>query len=219
MSRDPKISIYLIAGQEAKYIGRCLNAFGPMCDELVVCIARGGAPDDGTEEIAKEKGATIVHYQNGHGKKDWPHVDHFGNARNTALDACTGDVAMWVDADDLPAQGLKNALKTAASELLSSEKVGIWAAVYNVTNAKLTPVRERLVKRLPSGGWAGRWHYAVHEALLPLPGYEVRAEQASWVEHHPDGYKAGSADRNIRILEGELVEAGKYAYYLQQELF
>jgi len=219
MPRDPKISIYLIAGREAQYIGRCLDAFRPMADELVVCMARGGAPDDGTEDIARDKGATIVHYQNQSAHADWPHVDHFAHARNTALDACTGDVAMWVDADDLPAAGLKNALKNAASELLKADKVGIWAAVYNVTNAKLTPVRERLVKRLPNGGWAGRWHYAVHEALLAAPGYEIRAEQTSWVEHHPIGYKAGSAERNIRILQGELAEAGKYAYYLQQELF
>lgn len=219
MPRDPIISIYLIAGREAKYIGRCLDAFNKMADELVVCIARGGAPDDGTEQIAKDKGATVVHYANKAAHADWPHVDHFGDARNTALDACTGDVAMWVDADDLPAHGLKNALKTAAKELLADDKLGIWAAVYNVTNAKLTPVRERLVKRLPDGKWAGRWHYAVHEALLPLPGYNVKAEQTSWVEHHPEGYKPGSADRNIRILQGELTEAGKYAYYLQQELF
>lgn len=219
MPRDPKISIYLIAGREAKYIGRCLDAFKKMADELVVCIARGGAPDDGTEQIAKDKGATVVHYANKSTHADWPHVDHFGDARNTALDACTGDVAMWVDADDLPARGLKNALKTASKDLLADDKLGIWAAVYNVTNAKLTPVRERLVKRLPDGKWAGRWHYAVHEALLPLPGFNVKAEQTSWIEHHPEGYKSGSADRNIRILQGELTEAGKYAYYLQQELF
>jgi len=199
MPRDPQLSIYLIAGNEAKYIGRCLDAFSKYADELVVCIARGGAPADGTEEIARAKGAKIVHYQNQPAHADWPHVDHFAHARNTALEACTGDVAMWVDADDLPAPGLKASLKNAAAVLQADAKVGIYAAVYNVTNAKLTPVRERLVKRQPDGSWAGRWHYAVHEALLPAPGYEVRAEQASWVEHHPDGYKPGSADRNIRM--------------------
>ena len=43
MPKDPKISIYMIAGREAEYIGRCLKAFAPMADELVVCMARGGA--------------------------------------------------------------------------------------------------------------------------------------------------------------------------------
>ena len=219
MPKDPKISIYMIAGREAEYIGRCLKAFAPMANELVVCMARGGAEDDGTEAIAKENGAKVVHYQNKPQHSDWPHVDHFADARNTALEACTGDVAMWVDCDDLPSEGLKNALKTAASALMADESLGLFAAVYDVINAKLTPVRERLAKRLPDGGWSGRWQHAVHEALLALPGLKVAVDQSAWVEHHPNGYKPGSADRNMRILTAELSEAGKYAYYLQQELF
>jgi hypothetical protein len=219
MPRDPQLSIYLIAGNEAKYIGRCLDAFKKYADELVVCIARGGLNDDGTEEIARSKGAKIVHYKNDPANAGWPHVDHFGKARQTALEACTGQFAMWVDADDLPAAGLKERLKNAIKALQEREKLGIYAGVYAVLNAKLNPVRERLVKRLPDGSWSGRWHYAVHEALLPLPGYEVVGEQHPWVEHHVDGYKPASADRNMRILESQLGEAGKYAYYLQQELF
>jgi glycosyltransferase involved in cell wall biosynthesis len=217
-TRDPKISIYLIAGHEAQFIDRCLKAFQPLCDELVVCMAQGGRPDDGTRAIVEKSGAKVVEYHNGPSGANWPHIDNFAAARNTALDACTGDYAVWVDCDDLPAKDLKNALKRAVATFESNPKVGIYAGVYNVINAKLTPVRERMVKRLENG-WTGRWHYAVHEALLPLPGYESIGEQTPWIEHHPGGYKAGSAERNLRILQGQLSEAGKYAYYFQQELY
>jgi glycosyltransferase involved in cell wall biosynthesis len=216
--RDPKISIYLIAGHEAHFIDRCLKAFRPLCDELVVCIAQGGRPDDGTRAIVEKSGAKMVEYHNGPAGASWPHIDNFAAARNTALDACTGDYAVWVDCDDLPAKDLKNALKRAVEAFESNPKLGIYAGVYAVLNAKLTPVRERMVKRLENG-WTGRWHYAVHEALLPLPGYESIGEQTPWIEHHPGGYKAGSAERNLRILQGQLSEAGKYAYYFQQELY
>jgi hypothetical protein len=219
MPRDPQLSLYLIVGNEAPFIGRCLDAFRPLADEIVVCIARGSLPDDGTEEIARARGATIVHYQNDPAHRGWNHVDHFAKARQTALDACQGRFAFWVDADDLPAPGLSERLSIAMQALSSNAKLGIYGAVYAVLNAKLTPVRERMVKRLLDGSWSGRWHYAVHEALLPVPGYDVASEQHPWVEHHPGGYKPASAERNIRILESQLTEAGKYAYYLQQELF
>jgi tetratricopeptide (TPR) repeat protein len=125
---------------------------------------------------------------------------------------------VWIDCDDLPHKDLKNAFKRAVTAFESDPKVGIYAGVYDVINAKLRPVRERMVKKTDNG-WTGRWNYAVHEALLPLPGYTSVGEQAVWVEHHPGGYKQGSADRNLRILKAQLSEAGKYAYYYQQELF
>ena len=86
-TRNPKISIYMIAGHEAAFMHRCLTAFKPYCDELVVCIAQGGRPDDGTREIAEKSGAKIVEYKNAPAGASWPHVDNFAAARNTALDA------------------------------------------------------------------------------------------------------------------------------------
>jgi glycosyltransferase involved in cell wall biosynthesis len=208
----------MIAGHEAAFIQRCLSAFSPLCDELVVCMAQGSRPDDGTRAIAEKSGAVITEYYNAPAGADWPHVDNFAAARNKALDACSGDYAVWIDCDDLPHKDLKNAFKRAVAAFETDPKLGIYAGVYDVINAKLTPVRERMVRRI-NGAWSGRWNYAVHEALLPLPGYNSVGEQAVWVEHHPGGYKQGSADRNLRILKAQLSEAGKYAYYYQQELF
>jgi glycosyltransferase involved in cell wall biosynthesis len=154
--RDPKISIYLIAGHEAQFIGRALSAFQPLCSELVVCIAQGGRPDDGTRAIVEKSGAKVVEYHNGPAGASWPHIDNFAAARNTALDACTGDYAVWVDCDDLPAKDLKNALKRAVATFESNPKVGIYAGVYNVIKRQINPstredgeaVRERMDRAL-----------------------------------------------------------------------
>jgi glycosyltransferase involved in cell wall biosynthesis len=96
-----------------------LKAFQPLCSELVVCIAQGGRPDDGTRAIVEKSGAKVVEYHNGPAGASWPHIDNFAAARNTALDACTGDYAVWVDCDDLPAKDLKNALKRAVERRLN----------------------------------------------------------------------------------------------------
>ena len=76
--RNP-VSLYLIAGNEEAYIGRCLESFKPLSKELVVCIARGSLAPDKTEEIALAHGARVVYYQNQ--KSDWPHIDDFATAR------------------------------------------------------------------------------------------------------------------------------------------
>lgn len=208
----------MIAGHEAQYIDRCLTSFRPYCDELVVCIAQGCRPDDGTKAIAEKSGAKIIEYKNGSAGATWPHVDNFAAARNMALNACSYDFAVWVDCDDLPHKSLKMAFKRAVNAFQANPRLGVYAGIYDVINAKLTPIRERMVRK-DGSSWTGQWHYAVHEALLPSPGYESVAEQAVWIEHHPAGYKPSSADRNLRILQGQLSEAGKYAYYYQQELF
>ena len=215
----PKISIYFIAGHEAQFIGRALAAFKPYCDEIIVALAQGNRPDDGTREIAEKAGATVITYHNSATGADWPHVDNFAHARNCALNACTGDYAVWFDCDDLPATHLDKCFTRAVEAFEKDSALGIYAGVYSVLNAKLSPVRERMVRRLPGGGWSGTWHYAVHEALLPIAGLKSVGEQNVWCEHHCGGYKPNSADRNLRILGGELSQAGKYAYYYQQELF
>ena len=55
------LSVYLIAGNEEKYIQRCVESFKPISKEVVVCMARGSATPDKTEEIALSLGARVVH--------------------------------------------------------------------------------------------------------------------------------------------------------------
>jgi len=94
----PKISLCVIAGNVEKQIGRFLDAFAPVADEVIVVRASGNLGDDDTLEIARMQGCIIGEYLNFH---NWPHVDDFAAARNTACDMATGDWLMWADTDDV----------------------------------------------------------------------------------------------------------------------
>ena len=96
--RNP-LSVYIICGgNEAEYLDRCLNSFKPIAKEFVVCLAGGNNPTAEEEKVALAHGARVVYYKNQ--RTDWPHIDDFATARNTALEACSEKWAMWVDADD-----------------------------------------------------------------------------------------------------------------------
>jgi glycosyltransferase involved in cell wall biosynthesis len=129
------ISVYLIAGNEEEYIARCLQSFKPISAELVVCIARGNAVPDKTEEIARGLGAKIVHYTN---KNDWPHIDDFATARNTALEACSSEWCLWVDADDVMAEDGAKIVEEAIDQAIEKD-AHLVALKYNVENAGLIP--------------------------------------------------------------------------------
>jgi glycosyltransferase involved in cell wall biosynthesis len=136
------ISVYLIAGNEEEYIARCLQSFKPISAELVVCIARGNAVPDKTEEIARGLGAKIVHYTN---KNDWPHIDDFATARNTALEACSSEWCLWVDADDVMAEDGAKIVEEAIDQAIEKD-AHLVALKYNVDNAGLIPLREEMLQ-------------------------------------------------------------------------
>ena len=205
------VSIYLIAGNEEAHIGRCIDSFKPLSTDFVVCIARGSNPPDRTEEIAKEKGARVVHYENK--KKDWPHIDDFASARNLAMDACTEEWRMWVDADDVAADNAEEILQEGL-KLGEQNDSSIICWRYWVENAGLNPIREMAVRK-----GRGRWRNRVHEALEPDDRNKLLAIDKVLRIHRPITSKIDSADRNHRILADELKEAPFHLYYTHQEFF
>ena len=88
-----KLSLCVIAGNVENIIGRFLDAFGGVADEIIVVRARGCGEVDATMAIAQERGAKIGFYEN-HPGNYWPHVDDFAAARNMACDMATGDWLM-----------------------------------------------------------------------------------------------------------------------------
>jgi glycosyltransferase involved in cell wall biosynthesis len=208
--RNP-ISLYLIAGNEEAYIERCLESFKPMAEELVVCIARGNLEPDKTEEIALAHGARIVHYKNQ--KADWPHIDDFAGARNTALNACKNEWAIWVDADDVMQPGAEALVDDAIDEA-NKRGADLIAFRYDVQNAGLIPLRE-MASRKGKCSWRNR----VHEMLVAHEPDKMFGIDKVVRVHKPHGYKKTSADRNFAILKDTLVPAANSLYYTQQEYF
>jgi len=205
------ISVYLIAGNEEAYIERCLNSFAPIAKEMVVCISRGSATPDKTEEIASGLGAKIVHYKNQ--RDDWNHIDDFATARNTALEACSSEWCLWVDADDVMAEdGAK--IVEEAIDLAIEKDAHLVALKYNVDNAGLIPLREEISRK-----GTCRWKNRVHEMLVCKEPNKTIGLDKIFRIHKPHGYKPSSANRNFNILADTLSPAPNSLYYQAQEYF
>jgi len=205
------ISVYLIAGNEEEYIGRCLESFKPISAELIVCISRGSATPDKTEEIASELGAKIVHYQNK--RTDWNHIDDFATARNTALEACSNEWCLWVDADDVMAEDGARVVEQAI-DLAIQKDAHLVALKYWVENAGLLPLREEISKK-----GTCYWKNRVHEMLVTKEPNKTIGVDKIFRIHKPHGYKPRSAERNLNILADTLLPAPNSLYYQAQEYF
>ncbi len=88
-----RLSLALIARDESRCIARCLESLRGVVDELLVLDT--GSVDD-TVALATAAGATVHRFT-------W--VDDFSAARNAALDLCTGDWRLVLDADEWLADG------------------------------------------------------------------------------------------------------------------
>lgn len=84
----PSISVAIITKNEAEDIGACLASVAGWTQEVVV-VDSGST--DGTQEICRRAGATLIE------TADWP---GFGPQKNRALDACSGDWILSLDADE-----------------------------------------------------------------------------------------------------------------------
>jgi glycosyltransferase involved in cell wall biosynthesis len=98
-SRVPRLSAIIIAKNEARNIGACLDSLA-FCDERIVV---DGASDDGTPAIARAKGAHVV-------TAAW---HGFGAQKNLALSLAGGDWVLSIDADERVSPALARAIEDA----------------------------------------------------------------------------------------------------------
>src|SRR4029079_6678721 len=83
-----KLSLCMIARDEAGTIGRALAAAKPFCDEMIV-VDTGST--DAKRQIAADLGARVF---------EQPWTDDFAHARNRSLAEARGDFALVLDADE-----------------------------------------------------------------------------------------------------------------------
>jgi len=100
----PRLSVIVIAKNEAANIGACLDsvAFG---DERIVVV--DGGSTDGTAEIAAAKGARVIEHA----------FDGFGAQKNFALSQASGDWVFSIDADERVTPALAAEMAQAMSEV------------------------------------------------------------------------------------------------------
>ena len=146
----PLVSACLIVKDERENLGRCLASLEGFSDEVVVYDT--GSTDE-TREIASDAGAAVVEgYWDG----------DFGRARNAALEHCTGEWVLWIDADEaLVADG------PAQRDALAAASADVEAFVLMIDNLRGTRASTTLAHpacrlfRRAYGCWTGKLHEQV----------------------------------------------------------
>ncbi|GEM_PF-2340487 len=200
------ISLCLIVKNEEDVLERCITSFKGFYDELVI-VDTGSI--DKTKEIAKKLGAKVF---------DFKWEDDFSKARNYAFSKSTGDILVWMDADDL-IEGSPVVFRNLVEALFCEEKVdGLHLLYSQQTNDSSTVPfiqykRLRAVKR-DRYVWKGE----VHELLYPLPltnnitvfSDQIKIIHAPLIDKEPN--------RNLRILKKKKKKNSRDLLYYGREL-
>jgi len=186
-----KLSLHMIARNNADVIGQTLACVTSFTDEIIVVDT--GSTDD-TKAIAESYGAQVFDFE-------W--VDDFSAARNFALSKCTGDWTFWLDTGDtLPDFTIQWFKKFKESDISNSDVELIWG-ILNRTHDQHGNVTKqiwgsRVARRIPSL----RWIEPIHEFLVTDKGVSVKAEGLIVVDH--DGGSENGALRNIEVMKKAL---------------
>jgi tetratricopeptide (TPR) repeat protein len=188
-----RITLSMIARNEAEYLEECLQSVQGVVDEIVL-VDTGST--DATPQIAEKYGARVIY-------AEWQ--NDFAAARNIALQHATGDWILVLDADERLTPESKQAILNAVRH---PQFVGYYLEILNEIRAGDYFVHRlvRLFRRVPYARWEG----AIHEQILPsLVSQKGRiATVAAQIRHL--GYSKevmrsrDKARRNIEIILREL---------------
>ncbi|MGH7895310.1 MAG: glycosyltransferase family 2 protein, partial [Candidatus Binatia bacterium] len=188
--RGLRVSLCVIARDEAASLGACLASAAPIVDEIIV-VDTGSC--DESPAVALAHGARVVHA---------PWQDDFAAARNAALAEARGTWVLSLDADEVLSADAADALRASIMEAaapalrLPIEDIGPSGDIETIHFAV------RLFRRAP----AHRWQRPVHERVTaaateyaPLP-----------IRHH--GYATAASRamrlaRNRALLERAVIES------------
>lgn len=187
---SPGISLSMIVKNEERYLFDCLNSVKNIVDEIVI-VDTGST--DNTIEIAKSFNAKIYHF-------DW--IDDFSAARNFALEKCTGDWILYLDADERLDEFSAKKIKSLTQ---TQENVGYYCTIKNYDSEiqrDHTIRYVRFFRNNPDAKFTGK----VHEQITPsLEKLNYKFIHSDLLIHHI-GYdiskegKKQKAWRNLRLL-------------------
>lgn len=190
-----KLSLALIARNEARCLARCLRSIQSVVDEMIVVDT--GSTDE-TMSIARQFDAKVSRFS-------WR--DDFSAARNFSLEQTTGDWILVLDADEYASETLAIEI---AGFIKQGPAIGRLKIVSEFRRNGQTFCSQSFVSRLfPRGPrFEGRIHEQLISSLnrLDLPG-----------ELWHDGYlETAKSDRNIKLLLDELKVSPGNAYLMFQ---
>lgn len=194
----PRLSVCLIARNEERFLGRCLESVRGVADQIVV-LDTGST--DRTLEIARAAGAEVY---------EAPWQDDFSLARNAALEKVRGDWVLVLDADE--------ELQAGAAEMLlghlQEPRVMAWRLpIVDVgREAEGASYVPRLFRNAPGLFFLGRIHEQIFSSVEVRRrewGLECRLATATLIHH---GYTAEvtrdrrKIERNLRLLRQAVEE-------------
>ena len=143
-----KLSVAIITYNEEDIIERCIRSVQEIADQIVV-VDSGST--DRTREIAQSLGAEVY-------TRDF---DDFSSQKNFALEKCRSEWILFLDADEIVTDELRNSIKKAL-EKPEAEGYKINRRLYyfgDILKHAFQPEwRLRLVKRNAEPRWTGRIH-------------------------------------------------------------
>ncbi len=205
-----RLSLCMIVRDEEEMLGRCLQAVRDAVDEMVI-VDTGSK--DATIEIAKSFGARVI-------EREW--TGSFGEARNVAFEAATGDWTLVLDADEV--------LVSEDVELLRSLTERTWREAFYVAETNYTGELDagtavthntlRMFRNRPQYRYRGRLHEQIAETLPTYLPERIEYTNVR-IEHY--GYLGAVRDareksrRNVELLQMQL-EEGKATPFLHYNL-
>jgi glycosyltransferase involved in cell wall biosynthesis len=189
------LSVAIITFNEEENIGRTLASVRPIADEIII-IDSGST--DRTIEIAKEYGAKVF-------IEEWK---GFAAQKNSALDKCTCDWILSLDADEEVSSILSSEILRTLQELEGWTRAGMPApgspigngAVWNENHVFFEMPR----KNLFLGRWIRRGGFYPDRKLRLIPRNKAKFrnsrvhEDLVWTIPNPDEYDYG-------LLRGDLI--------------
>jgi tetratricopeptide (TPR) repeat protein len=200
-----RLSLCMIVRDEQEMLPRCLAAVAGAVDEMVI-VDTGSL--DATIEIARSYGAHVL-------EREW--TGSFGDARNVAFDAATGDWTLVLDADEL--------LVAEDVELLRSLTGRTWREAFYVAETNYTGDLDagsavthntlRMFRNRPQYRYSGRLHEQIADTL---PAYLPERVEYTNVRLEHYGYLGAVRDsreksrRNIELLRLQQAEGEPTAF-------
>jgi GT2 family glycosyltransferase/tetratricopeptide (TPR) repeat protein/SAM-dependent methyltransferase len=206
----PRLSLCLIARDNAGTIVPCLQSIRPYVDEMVVV---GTGSKDDTPHLAARLGARVYHF---------PWCDSFAAARNESVKHARGDWVFWMDSDDTidPENGRQ--LRALAYGAHDPAVLGYLMQVHCPGAADdgaedFTAVDHvKLFRNRPDL----RFERRIHEQIIPAirrAGGELAWTDLfvvhSGYDRSPEG-QARKKERDLRLLHRELAEEPEHPFTL-----
>jgi len=212
----------IVGSGESSLLARCLASVNAdhIFDEIVIVNT---SDDAAIDKVAATYGARLL-------RREWTsssyHYGDFAGARNAALAGSDADYIMWLDADDIVADGCRDSLDSMKVFVTDPENshIDVSNIPYVLTvdengDAEYSLLRDRIFRRSQGISWAN----PVHESLSAQ--WDI-LKQHNYTDikvvHAPEKKKQSGARSNIRILRHELenkaVRSFHNRYFLARDL-